>query len=758
MILVTHKTFMDLQKTPPSPWHIGFQAALATVVMVWPVSLALGSFAWSPLGASAASAGATAGLIGAALAGVIGAALGERGSAVAVPRSVTGVFVAALVTSLSNAGLPSEARLPATALMLMLTGLMLIIMGRVGVGSLVRYCPQSVVAGFMHAMAVLLAWAQLPGLLGLPSQPSWSQWSAGQVDSVALLAPAVAAVALMWALRPPALARFGPPALGALVVATALHHAGVALGFRSELGGTLGILTAAWPDWSAAWQAAQWVLQPSWGEVISLVWPLALALAALTAMDHLLSARAFESVTQEPSDPRTELMRLGASQALTAGLGCVPCSIGLTSSQARWKAGGGGWRAAVLAGAMLVALSFVVGPLSSFVPQAALSGLLLSVAWRLVDRRMVDLAKSWWRARHDGHRAAPLQLLGDLATCVVVTTVAVWWGMLAGVAMGALLAVLWFIAATRASVVRSVRRGSGVSSRRVWSAGERDRLRGLSEKIVAVELEGILYFGTAHHLLSSVESRLRSPVGAPTHVILDWRRIRYVDFTGVEAVKGLRKRLEGQGIKLWFCNLDKADAAKTLLALSGVSGNSGGTGDFEDLDRAVEAAELELLGYSTGNDEVAELEPYEISPWNQLDPDVRNLFLAHLERRQWPAGSMICAQGEPGGELFFIARGSASVYRQSPVKVQFVMDSRAERLVSFRAGACLGELSFLDGGPRDASVVADQPVVCWVLKRTDIDSLLAHQPAAVATFYRHLAREVSDRLRATNRSLDALRP
>jgi sulfate permease, SulP family len=750
---------MNFQNTLPSPWRIGFQAALATVVMVWPVSLALGSFAWSPLGASAAAAGATAGLIGAALAGVIGVALGDRGSAVAVPRSVTGVFVAALVSSLSTAGLPSEARLPATALMLMLTGLMLIVMGWVGVGSLVRYCPQPVVAGFMHAMAVLLAWAQLPGLLGLQSLPSWSQWRAGQVDdSVALLAPAVAAVALIWALRPPAFARFGPPALGALVVATALHHAGVALGFRSELGGTLGNLTAAWPDWSAAWQAAQWILQPSWGEVISLVWPLALALAALTAMDHLLSARAFESVTQEPSDPKTELMRLGASQALTAGLGCVPCSTGLTSSQARWKAGGGGWRAAVLAGLILVALSFVVGPLSSLVPQAALSGLLLSVAWRLVDRRMVDLAKSWWRARHDGHRAAPLQLLGDLATCVVVTTVAVWWGMLAGVALGALLAVLWFIAATRASVVRSVRRGPGVSSRRVWSAGERERLRGLSEKIVAVELEGILYFGTAHHLLSSVESRLSSPTGSPTHVILDWRRIRYVDFTGVEAVKGLRKRLEGQGIKLWFCNLDKADAAKTLLALSGLSGNPGGAGDFEDLDRAVEAAELELLGYSTGIDEVAELEPDQISPWNQLDPDVRNLFLAHLERRQWPAGSLICAQGESGGELFFIARGSASVYRHSPIQAKFGMAPRAERLVSFRAGACLGELSFLDGGLRDASVVADEPVVCWVLKRTAIDALLTHQPVAVATFFRHLAREVSDRLRATNRSLDALRP
>ena len=757
MILPLQAPVMNPQNPLPDPWSAGFRAALATAVMTWPVSLALGAFAWSPLGPAAAAAGATAGLLGAALAAAIGVALGERGSAVAVPRSVTGVFVAALVASLTSAALPVEARVPAAALMLMLSGFMLILMGRFGIGSLVRYCPQPVVAGFMHAMAVLLAWAQLPGVLGLSRLPSWAQWSAAQAEPVALLAPLVAAVALIWSLRPPAFARFGPPALGALVLATAVHHTGVALGFGTAMGGTLGTWTSAWPEWRAGLQVVQWASQTPWGLVVSLVWPLALALAALTALDHLLSARAFASVTQEPTDPRGELTRLGTTQALTAALGCVPCSISLAASQMRWQAGGGGWRAAIAAGVMLAGLACVVGPLSSIVPRAALAGLLLSVAWRMVDRGMVDLAKSWWRARRDGHGAVPLQLLGDLATCVVVTAVAVWWGMLAGVALGALLAVLWFIAATRTSVIRSVRRGPGVSSRRVWSAHDRERLRGLAERLAVVELEGILYFGTAHHLLSSVEAQMRSAAGAPTHLILDWRRVRYVDFTGVEAVKGLRKRLESKGVKLWFCNLDKAEAAKALLALSGMKGSRGGALDFEDLDQAVEAAELELLGHLLGDEGVKELGLHEISPWDQLDPAVRDLFLAHLERRLWPAGALICRQGEPGGELFFLARGSASVYRQSTASAQTPSSPRAERLVSFQAGACLGELSFLDGGPREASVKADEDVVGWVLKRADIDALLEGHPTAVVTFYRHLAREVSDRLRATNRSLDALR-
>lgn len=150
-------------------WRADARSALETVSAMCPVNLSLGAFAFAALGESFAATGAIAGLLGAALSVLGTAALGYRGVGIHVPRSVTGALLGTFAAAMTVKGLPASQLAPAAFLMLMFAGVFQSCLGVVRLGSLVQYCPQPVMAGFLNAMAVLLAMSQFPHLWGLSS-------------------------------------------------------------------------------------------------------------------------------------------------------------------------------------------------------------------------------------------------------------------------------------------------------------------------------------------------------------------------------------------------------------------------------------------------------------------------------------------------------------------------------------------------------------------------------------------------------------
>src|SRR5207253_2881397 len=93
------------------------------------------------------------------------------------------------------------------------------------------------------------------------------------------------------------------------------------------------------------------------------------------------------------------------------------------------------------------------------------------------------------------------------------------------------------------------------------------------------------------------------------------------------------------------------------------------------------------------------------------------IFRAALERRTFAKGEVLVREGEPGDELFILARGTASVHLRQPGR------ARAERINTFSAGTVFGEVALLDRETRSATVEADSPVTCYVLGRERFDEL-----------------------------------
>ena len=117
-------------------------------------------------------------------------------------------------------------------------------------------------------------------------------------------------------------------------------------------------------------------------------------------------------------------------------------------------------------------------------------------------------------------------------------------------------------------------------------------------------------------------------------------------------------------------------------------------------------------------------------PANVLDD------LARASRtRRYAAGQVLWNEGDPGDALLVLEAGQLRVCRFT--------GSGAEVVLSVvEAPASLGELALLDGAPRDASVIAQQPVTVRLVPRSTFRELLRREPAAVDGLLRTLAAMV----------------
>lgn len=109
----------------------------------------------------------------------------------------------------------------------------------------------------------------------------------------------------------------------------------------------------------------------------------------------------------------------------------------------------------------------------------------------------------------------------------------------------------------------------------------------------------------------------------------------------------------------------------------------------------------------------------------------------HADEVQVEAGKVLAEEGERGRELFVIVTGSATVSRNG------------EPLAQLGAGDCVGEMSLLDGEPRSATVVADEPMSLLVVSGREFEPLLL----AVPKLGVRLLAAMASRLRAADESL-----
>lgn len=715
--------------------------AVGTVTSI-AIVITLGIVALAPM--HAVAAGVTAAFLTTGVSAIAYALAARSALPVGGPTSATAVIVAALVARLAaSPALPEgpgalAAMLVAIGLMVSLMGLVQIAMARARLGRLARFVPQPVLSGFMNGVALLIVLAQLPVLLGLaPERWAAERWLAlpsAQPGALLLGLGTTAFIVLLARWRP----RW-PGALLGLLLATVLWHVAVDIVHAPGFGATLENV-----DWPTTWPGPAGLLGGDLG-LLSLVRAHpgtvllgALALALVGSLEGLLNLRAFDQQVHGRHDESRELMAMGLGNAIGGLFGALPMVMLRARANAILQAGGLGQAASLSGAGVALLLLAVGGPVLALLPQAALAGVMLVVAASLVD----GWSRTMLRQCRDRRRRAALTSALLTMALVAVATVAL--GPVAGVAVGITLAVGVFVRRVRGQTLRWRGTAQARPSRRVYPPPLERALVSLRPRILVLELQGALFWGTAERVSEEAESL---PADCRC-VVLDLRRVSSVDESAAVELLRLDRRLADSGVTLLPAGpASPVTDGRPWGDYLAVAGGGQPLGCWPDADRAIEHAErLMLAEHGAAPDLLVQaVSPEDTALLRGLAPAQQQRVRELLHPRALAAGERLFQEGDPADAVYLLTRGSITVVAQG-----------GTRYVSFSPGTLLGEVAVLDGGGRSADAVADRESEVQVLPTAALQRLSAEDPALAAALYRQIASHLADRLRqASNAWRDA---
>jgi anti-anti-sigma factor len=293
------------------------------------------------------------------------------------------------------------------------------------------------------------------------------------------------------------------------------------------------------------------------------------------------------------------------------------------------------------------------------------------------------------------------------------------------------------------NVIRREQHGDITQSRRARHPADLAILASQGRAILALELEGPMFFASAETLHNRVESAIAQGV---RYVILDFSRVTELDSTGARILLQANDRLKAAHCTLVLCGADRRAELAALLVSHAVVDAITRDRMFPDRDRAFEWCENRLLASQREAVAADEFPLERLDIFRDLDPVALETLRGMLLRREFGAGEAVFREGDEGDALYIICRGSATV---SVIE----MGSDDRRLMTFSQGTFFGEMALLDRERRSATILADEPMSCYVLERSGFERFSHAHPHAALVLLANLSREISQRMRRANRAL-----
>jgi len=506
-------------------------AGLTVAIVALPLSMAI---------AIASHVEPSRGLFTAVVGGFLVGALGGSRFQIGGPAGAFIVLVASTVDRHGVDGL---------ILATLMAGCFLIAAGYLRLGAYVKFIPYPVTVGFTAGIAVIILSSQLHDLFGLtlagkepgdlvPRLIALGQ-AAGTVNPAAV-ALSVLTIAVIVGLK-----RWRPHWPGLLIAVAAASVAAVLFQLPvATIGSQFGGIPRTLPEPALPMLSLDKVLA---------VLPDAFSFALLAAIESLLSAVVADGMTGRRHRSNCELVAQGVANigsALFGGI-CVTGLIARTATNIR--AGAHGPASGIFHSLFILLFMLVAAPLASYIPLAALAGVLATVAWNMVEKPAVAaLVRS---SRGDALVLAvtfALVIFRDLTTGIVV-----------GFALGALL----FIGRMARSVAVEAHAPQLVDDRADDANGARtayDPATGADPDTVVYRISGAFFFGAA----ATVAVVLDRIADQRKNFILDCSAVPFLDSTAANVIEGAAKKAKRAGVR--FVIAGASPQTRRMLITHGV--------------------------------------------------------------------------------------------------------------------------------------------------------------------------------------------
>ena len=317
--------------------------------------------------------------------------------------------------------------------------------------------------------------------------------------------------------------------------------------------------------------------------------------------------------------------------------------------------------------------------------------------------------------------------------------------MLPGIVVGAIAAILLFaIKYSRIGVTKREFSGKDLRSNVERSPSQLHWLNENGDSIYILELQGFIFFGTAHELLDRLRQRLNDVKARPLKiVILDFHRVRGLDSSASVSFLKLCQMAKKYDTDILFSHLDPAHEAQ-LRQRGILEAASHHRYAVPDLDRALEICEKRLLASA----------PLDIAEDHENTSGTlgTGIFLRILEtnaqiQKITPYFKIITLekdehlfrQGDRPDGLYFLVSGRVSVWLEPP-------SGLPKRLRKFTPGTVLGELGLYQNAPRSASIIGDRPSHLFYLSGHAFERMEQEAPELASAFHRFIVKSIAERL------------
>ncbi|WP_422897735.1 SulP family inorganic anion transporter [Propionivibrio sp.] len=719
-----------------------FWGGFAAMLVALPAAVAFGVTVYSAISPQYAAFGALAGILGATALGLIAPTFGGTDRLISAPCAPAAAVLSAFAIQLVSQGVQPVPVVLMMTVLGILTGLIQILIGFLGIGKLIKYIPYPVVSGYLSGVGLIIIGSQLPKFAGAPAGIYWLEvlitphhwdWRGLSIGGMTILAMLVA----------PKFTKAVPGTIIGIFTGI-LTYAGIAstdpsmlqLSGNSLVVGSLGATSEGYVELitNRWYQIGELKLSQVAGLVSS-----AITLAALLSIDTLKTCVVLDQMTRTRHDPNRELAAQGFANVVASTIGGMPGAGTMGASLVNLSSGAKTRISGIVEGVMALLVALLLGAFVAWIPIATLSGVLIVVGLRMIDTDPLRFLES---------RSTVL----DFSVVLAVIGVALFVGLIAASAVGVILSIILFLREQVGGNV--VRRKSFVGQRSsTWYRPEAEMqvLEKKGNTAVIFELQGSLFFGTTHQFYLTLEPELMTT----DFLILDMQRVQSVDVTAIHMLKLVRDLLSERGVPLLLSSvresLPNGRNLREFLELAGLVSDGTAVIIMPTLEAAIEWVEDRLLGdVSKPEVELPPLELHEIELFKGSKPDTLTDLKACMEIRSYKAGENIYKRGDSEADLYLIRRGEVRI-------MGYVGgSSRLCHIATFGRGEFFGGLAFLDHQPRGNDAIASRDSDLYVLTLEKFNYLAEEHKRIAFVLVSQLARTLAIRLRHTDDELTLL--
>ena len=516
-------------------------SGIIVAIIALPLSIAL---------ALASGVGPEQGLYTAIVAGFIISFLGGSRVQISGPTAAFASIVAGIVAQNGFEGL---------VLATVMAGVILIIMGLLKFGNLIKFIPYTITTGFTTGIAITIFIGQIKDFLGLTFKNSpietlhKLQEVISTIATVNFEAVIIGLVSLLLLIILPKFIKKIPPSLFAIVISAALVKI-----FNMNVN-TIGDLYTISSDLPR-------IAFPAFSpELVKNVLPDAFTIAVLAAIESLLSCVVADSMIGSTHNSNMELVAQGTGNIFSALFGGIPATGAIARTAANIKNGGRTPVSGMVHALVLLVILVVLMPYASLIPMPTIAAILFIVAYNMSEwRSFVSIVKSSPKS--------------DILVLVITFVLTVVFDLVVAICVGFVLATVLFM-----KKMADVTEASGWKYIDENSDADNIRLKNVPKGVQVYEITGPMFFGAVDKIASIIKNAKADAV------ILRMRSVSMIDATGQQTFKKLLAACKKNGTQLILSHVNEQPLS--VLKKANLYEIIGGENFCQNIDAALSKAE-----------------------------------------------------------------------------------------------------------------------------------------------------------------------